>query len=323
MWNRATKHRIVFVLLVLVTYISSVVYNLTERERRSLKLQEEARESDQVHISIRIVEANPNASEVTARCGFRLSGKIAQDAFTPAVDMTVILNTIRGPQFYDFPKGRRINPIFAVFSLDGNVNRYPIDRHQADLWILMTVPSTGTKTVPRIPDTGRQSSVSSPGVPGKLGLSSIELPSSKRVPLSFDLSASIPGLKFVGAIDQTQAREIDHVRLIVRRTNNVIFLSLLSNLLMMALAVCVLLMAVRATTADRQLDLLPLSLSMTLIFGLPALRNTQPGVPPLGVISDYVSFIWAENVVAVSAIVIMGTWLRRLRRSEIKSGGQP
>jgi hypothetical protein len=37
---------------------------------------------------------------------------------------------------------------------------------------------------------------------------------------------------------------------------------------------------------------------------------------PLGVMSDYISFIWAENIVAVSAIVIMGTWLRRSRRSE-------
>jgi uncharacterized protein DUF4436 len=85
-------------------------------------------------------------------------------------------------------------------------------------------------------------------------------------------------------------------------------------LLMMALAISVLLMAVRATAKDRELDLLPLSLSITLIFGLPAIRNTQPGVPPLGAISDYISFIWAENIVAVSAIVIMGTWLVRSRR---------
>lgn len=317
MWNRATIHRFVFVLFVFVTYIGSLVLNLTERERRSLRLQEEVRDSDQVHLSVRIVEANPTASEVTARFAFRLSGKIAQDGVTPAVDVTVILNTIRGPQFYDFPKGRRINPIFAVFSLDGNVNRYPIDRHHSDIWIIMTIPSTGPKAPPRLPDETRQPSFSAPG---HLELNSVELQSSKRVPLSVELSASIPGLKFSGTIDEAQAREIDHIELIVTRTSNVIFLSLLSNLLMMALAVCVLLMAVRSTAAGRQLDLLPLSLSISLIFGLPALRNTQPGIPPLGVISDYVSFIWAENIVAVSAIVIMGTWLRRSRRSGSNGG---
>ena len=84
-------------------------------------------------------------------------------------------------------------------------------------------------------------------------------------------------------------------------------------LLMMALAISVLFMAARAIGADRQLDLQPLFLSVTLIFGLPALRNAQPGVPPLGAISDYMSFIWAENIVAFSAIVIMWTWLVRSR----------
>jgi hypothetical protein len=315
MWNKGAKYHFVFILLVFMTYIGSVVYNLTERERRSLSLREEVRDSDQVHLSVRIVEANPTASEVTARFSFRLSGKIAEDAVTPAVDVTLVLNTIRGPQFFDFPKSRRINPIFAVFSLDGNVNRYPIDRHQADIWIIMTTPSRAPRSLPHRSDEAGQPTIP-PEMSGQAELGTMELQNSKRVPLSVDLSASIPGLKFSGTIDETQASEIDRIELSVRRTNNVIFLSLLCNLLMMALAICVLLMAVRGTTADRQLDLLPLSLSISLIFGLPALRNTQPGVPPLGVISDYVSFIWAENIVAVSAIIIMGIWLRRSRRSE-------
>jgi hypothetical protein len=123
MWNRAAIYRVLFILLVLAMYVSSLVYNYSERERRSLKLQEEFQDSDQVHVSVRIVEANPTASEVTARLSFRLSGKIAKDAVTPAVDVRVLLNSVRGPQYFDFPKGRRINPIFAVFSVDGNVNR--------------------------------------------------------------------------------------------------------------------------------------------------------------------------------------------------------
>jgi hypothetical protein len=316
MWNKSAKYHLVFILLVFMTYIGSVVYNLTERERRSLRLREEVRDSDQVHLSVRIVEANPTASEVTARFSFRLSGTIAADAVTPAIDVTLVLNTIRGPQFFDFPKGRRINPIFAVFSLDGNVNRYPIDRHHADIWIIMTTQSPASKSPPHRSDEARQPTIPPTEMSGHPELDTMEWQSSRRVPLSLDVSASIPGLKFSGTMNETQAREIDHIELIVRRNNNVIFLSFLCNLLIMALALCVLLMAVRATAACRQLDLLPLSLSISLIFGLPALRNTQPGVPPLGVISDYVSFIWAENIVAVSAIVIMWTWLRRSRRSE-------
>lgn len=141
MRNRATKHRILIILLVLGMYLGSLVLNFTERERRSLDVQEGVQESDQVHVSVRVVEANPTASEITASFSFRLSGNIAQDAVTPAVDLRLLLNSIRGSQYFDFPKGRRINPIVAVFTLEGNVNRYPIDRHQADLWVILTTPS--------------------------------------------------------------------------------------------------------------------------------------------------------------------------------------
>lgn len=317
MSNRGAISRVLFILLVLAMYAGSLVYAYSERERRSLHLQEDVRDKDQVHLMVRIVEANPAASEITARLSFRLSGKIAKDAVTPVADVRVILNSARGPQHFDFPKGTRINPVFAVFSLDGNVNRYPIDRHYADLWIIMTTPFRAPQSPIRSSDATKGANIPTQ-LSGQLELGTAELQSSEQVPLSLDLSASIPGFKFSGTIYDTQAREIDHIELIVRRTNSVIAFSFISMLLMMALAISVLLMAVRATAKDRELDLLPLSLSITLIFGLPALRNAQPGVPPLGAISDYVSFIWAENIVAVSAIVIMGTWLIRSRRTEGK-----
>jgi len=57
------------------------------------------------------------------------------------------------------------------------------------------------------------------------------------------------------------------------------------------------------------------SLSVTLLFGLPALRNSQPAVPPLGAFGDYLSFLWAEQIVAVSAVVMIWTWLVRERRA--------
>ena len=50
-----------------------------------------------------------------------------------------------------------------------------------------------------------------------------------------------------------------------------------------------------------------------LIFGLPALRNVQPGVPSVGAFSDYVIFIGAELIVAVSAVVTVWHWLLRPR----------
>jgi hypothetical protein len=68
-----------------------------------------------------------------------------------------------------------------------------------------------------------------------------------------------------------------------------------------------------STMPAQKTDLLPLSVSISLILGLPALRNIQPGVPSAGAIVDYVAFSSAELIVAASAVIIVWTWLLRSR----------
>jgi hypothetical protein len=82
-------------------------------------------------------------------------------------------------------------------------------------------------------------------------------------------------------------------------------------ILMSSLSVSLLAMVFKATTSGPRVDLVPLSISISLICGLPALRNVQPGVPPVGAFGDYVSFIWAEIIVGLSAVIIIWTWLLR------------
>jgi Domain of unknown function (DUF4436) len=71
----------------------------------------------------------------------------------------------------------------------------------------------------------------------------------------------------------------------------------------------------RSVTLRGTIDVLPLSLFITLLFGLPALRNSQPAVPPLAAFGDYLSFLWAEQIIAVSAVVMIWSWLVRERRT--------
>lgn len=40
----------------------------------------------------------------------------------------------------DADKGKRMNRIEAVFPLNGELNRYPLDRYRTTLWLLMTAP---------------------------------------------------------------------------------------------------------------------------------------------------------------------------------------
>jgi len=102
----------------------------------------------------------------------------------------------------------------------------------------------------------------------------------------------------------------------MRRANNVIAVSIFVMVIMFVLAISVVGMVLHVSASPGEMNLLPLSLCVTLIFGLPALRNIQPGVPPVGILSDSMSFIWAEMMVAISAIALAWTWILRSRNTE-------
>jgi hypothetical protein len=129
------------------------------------------------------------------------------------------------------------------------------------------------------------------------------------------IDASIPGLKFEGKSVERTEQGIRGFKLVVKRADNVIVVSILIMVLMMSLAMSVLLMSLQALTPNGKLELLPLSLCVSLLFGLPALRNAQPSVPALGAFGDYLSFMWAEQLVAVSAVILIWTWLIRQHRT--------
>jgi hypothetical protein len=55
------------------------------------------------------------------------------------------------------------------------------------------------------------------------------------------------------------------------------------------------------------------TLLAALLFAFPTVRNTLPGIPPVGVLFDYAAFFWAEALVALSLIILIVGWtVRRL-----------
>jgi hypothetical protein len=40
-------------------------------------------------------------------------------------------------------------------------------------------------------------------------------------------------------------------------------------------------------------------------------RNAQPGAPPIGTFSDFISFFWAEVFIALCLVILVFTWLLR------------
>lgn len=322
----ASALRILTIPLVIVFYIAVLYYNLHESDRRSLTLKQDSPAADAVHVSLKIVNLDVARGEITARMRIRLTGKIAKDEFTPAVNLRFLVNAFQGQQRFELERGERVSPLTVVFPLVGEQNLYPFDTHEAILAFAATKPGQETKPPPappsasekpaslldRLKKLGESDAVEPP--PNQLKLvGKTELASRTQVPVSVDLSASIPGFKFDGAIVETGQAQVTGIQLKLRRANNVIVASLGIQLMMVLLALSMLAMVLFGTMKGKGSAIDPLYIAPVLIFGLPALRDTQPGVPPLGAFSDYLSYLWAEAIVAGCTIIAIWTWIARHR----------
>jgi hypothetical protein len=265
-----------------------------------------------VSLNVVVTSVNQIAQQLTAQLNFRLAGKIASDDVTPAVDLKFFVNNVEGEQEFNFPKGRRINPVEVVFPLNGDSNRYPFDRYRTTLSLLMTRPVA--QRMARNPDESSDSEHA--GVePSEVPFGALALQKASPVPLSVALFAEVPGTKFQGDIDRKKDTQLTGINLRLRRANNLIMVSMLINVTMLSLAIALLFIVLRLIgTPQVQAGFTPLTMSFALIFGLPALRNAQPGVPPIGAFCDFVSFIWAELIVAVSGLLFAWKLLETMRR---------
>ncbi len=312
MLKRSARLKIAFVAGILAVYTTVLLRGNTESSRRVLQLNDEAPARDRVGVSVHITHVNPAARELVAQLMFRLAGDIARDEVTPAEDLKLLINNAGGQQEFDFPQGKRMNPIQAVFPLNGDLNKYPFDRYETTMWLLMIVPAAVNKTnVSSAPAEQPQE----PAQADQLAIGAATLERNTPIPLSVSVSAAIPGIKFRGSVTRNQSTQVVGINFDSRHADNLVAVSLLINAMMAALAVSVLAMVLHVTAGNAESDLIPLSMAITLIFGLPALRSVQPGVPPVGAFSDYVIFIWAELIVAVSAVVTVWHWLLRTRPS--------
>jgi hypothetical protein len=312
------KGKIAFVFSIAVFYAATLIHNVNESQRRSLQLKEAPTTGNCVDVSFQVIAANPASSEMTTRVSIRLYGDVAKDPVTPSEDLKFYVNGILGPQEIEFPRGKRINPVIVVFAVDGNVNHYPFDRYSSMIRIMVMKTTVARRTKEA---EGQTTPTAAPGDEPAEGFVTATPQEGEPLPINSSITASIPGLKFYGERVERPERGVEGFNLAIRRADNVIAFSVLLMTLMMSLALSVLLMCLSALASSDKLELLPLSLCVSLLFGLPALRNAQPAVPPLGVFGDYVSFIWAETIVATSAVMMIWNWM--IRRHSTESNRAP
>ena len=319
-----------------VLYLVYLWYVISEVDRRSISLEIPPEGADYLIMDVNVVRVDLLSSAITTRVSFHLAGQLAQDEVTPSTNLQLVLNTVHGQQQFDFPKGKRINPIEAVFPLQGEVNFYPFDRHTGVLWLFVTLPegqrtsSTPTlkpKPKPKPKQQEPTKSFSPLGIfsPKKEKPLPKELEQSPGLPVGtmalnkrvqadtkVNFTASISGVTFRGSksIQSAESQKgLTGIQVHLRRSLNVVLISVTTMLMMAAMAVGLVAMVLKIVASTRRMANFHIPMAVSLMFGLPALRNIQPGIPPIGTFGDSVVFIWSEAAAAGSAIALVVHWL--------------
>jgi len=305
--------RLFAVVAVILVYCTVLWMGLTEESRRSLTIvKSSATSNDFVIINVRVTSIDTTQRLLHERIRLIPMGRFAIDKTTPDSDLKLLINSASGKQAVVFPKGERIVPIEFNSLLSGNQNRYPFDRYTTDIELVVTAPAQ--KEAEPVPQENLDENADPSATTLIVGAS--DLNHSETIPIKENFIASIPGVKFEGAVTQNDTYKLMHTTIAMRRANNVIIVSVFVMILMFILAISVVAMVLHVNASAGEMNLLPLSLCVTLIFGLPALRNIQPGVPPVGGFNDYLSFIWAEMMVSISAIALAWTWIVRSQKRQ-------
>jgi hypothetical protein len=303
--------RVSAVLAVILVYCTVLWMGLTEESRRALTIvQSSATDNDFVIANVRVTSIDTAQGLLHGRIRLIPMGRFAIDKTSPAANLTLLINSVSGKQSVVFPKNERIVAIDFSCVLSGNQNRYPFDHYSTDIELVVTAPAK-KKAQPLPEDTLDQNA---DPLATTLIVGANDLDNSEPIPIKENFVASIPGIKFDGTVTENSTYKLMQTAVAMRRANNVITISLMVMGLMFVLAVSIVRMVLTVTASPGAMNLLPLSLSITLIFGLPALRSIQPGVPPVGGFSDYMSFIWAEMMVSISAIALAWTWIIRSKK---------
>ncbi|MDT8069556.1 MAG: DUF4436 family protein [Terriglobia bacterium] len=337
-------------LVLLGIYFSVIWLNFTESARRSINLEIPSHGNDYLLIDVDLINVDLQRREMTARITFSATGNLAEDEVTPATDLQLVLNTVRGQQQITFPKGKRMNITEAVFPLLGEINRYPLDRYTGNVWLLATIPGrqgppaparkTGAKpaqkskppenkNVPqekrglfgifsrgasqeqkKAPEAQIQQAPArqeSPLTKATLGLGAAALTEQVQADTRIKFRASIPGLTFRGTelIEGVQSlKGLTGIHVYLKRSDSVISISALATVMMLGLSIGVVTMTVPVLSGTRKVEAFHATMAVSLIFGLPALRSIQPGIPSPGTLGDMLAFTWAEIAAATSVIAL-------------------
>ena len=239
-------------------------------------------------VAIDLIDFDPAVGDVHARLHLILPASMLGQDETPAHDLTFVdeatvdesilkLSSAEPFSYYDgFASARyQVNDPGSEFL-------YPFDRHETaiDFFLAQQTTRGGKNTF-------------------------------QRVPITYDCSGcSFDGFKVTITDAGTTTTEV-RLKVTIRRSTPIIIFSVFLAVAMWAMTILVLILAIRVSHKKKHApEVGTMGFIGGLLFAYPAIRGSQPRVPPMGVLSDYYGFFWNEFILIVALAVVLFAWVR-------------
>jgi hypothetical protein len=273
-------------LAIAISYAGLLVYYRGESDARTSAIEVgDAAAPDRLVVSARLLSVDQQQEQAVVRLTFDPKGSLATSNGALAQPVTLYVNSANASQQRVIDSGRVMTPTDVTLDLyDGSVTDYPFDRFSSQLLLAASTPSV----------------TSSPAQP---------------VPILIDFVGSLHGLKVDESGDSTAGPDgAVSVGITISRSLTTIVVASFVMALLLAMGLSVLTLTLAVLLWGRKLELPIIALLGALLFGFVAFRNVLPGTPPLGALSDYLSFFWAEGIVAACLFILVGVYLVRMIR---------
>lgn len=264
-------------------------------------------EPGHVLLDINILEVNPQTQEITARIVPEARGTLlAKDGTSLAQPLVMDIQGGRasfgstlaeGQSEVSFAQGKVMAPLDVTLMLGGgSVDSYPFDEYRVPLHINLSRPDKKSPTgFAAVPVCVRLS----------LGVAGYKISAAEE-----------PALGDQVGRDGKPETKVDTVQLelsVARSATSFWFAAFLMGVVLLLSLACAL-VAVWVLVLGRKIEPQFFTWMAGTLFAIVGLRNVLPGNPPLGALPDFLAFIWAESLVALALLCIVGVYLARKPR---------
>ncbi|GBF50106.1 hypothetical protein LPTSP4_16300 [Leptospira ryugenii] len=277
----SNRFQLIFLLLVIIAgcYLASVRFFIKDKLDFAsfTDVDVSQKKTSVVQADVRTVEIDKREAKVELRIYLADELTFNHRIDTPAEELRLI--SYSSNEEFIFKPKQPIRKVLITLPLVGTITDYPFDTFQANL-------SLGFFK--------KQSEIEQEGIP-----------------IVLNMNSPIASYKVEFYDKQVEDFWIDRTygnvdRLIqVARTKSNRFVSLFIIVFMFAVGIVILVITARTLLYQKEVHIEELIFLAALLIALPAVRNTQPGIPNSGVLSDYLSYFWAVGLTALSFLTLL------------------